>query len=112
MSAILSLWRWSQPFICDRHVECSQIDRPHRLGAEHKGIISQTFGINLRFHGKITKAVETGFGFGFYAAIEQMDGCKIARVLQRGAQGEGTPGTAVIILRSPVIAAATAPAAD
>src|SRR4029077_7748163 len=99
-------------FICDRHVECSQIDRPHRLGAEDKGIISQTFGINLRLHSKITKGVETGFGFGFYAALEQMDGCKIARVLQRGTQGESTPETAVVILRSPVIATAIAPATD
>src|SRR5262245_43901726 len=41
-----------------------------------------------------------------------MDGCKIARVLQRGPQGESAPGTAVVILWGPVIAVATAPAAD
>src|SRR5262245_15488062 len=41
-----------------------------------------------------------------------MDGCKIARVLQRGPQSKSAPGTAVIILRGPVIAVAAAPAAD
>src|SRR5262249_28774927 len=98
--------RWSQPLICDRGVECSKVDRTYRFGAEHKRIIPQTFAINLRFQSKITKAIETDFGFAFYASVEEMDGCKIARVLQRGPQGESPPGTAVIILRCPVIAAA------
>src|SRR5216683_1755487 len=89
-------------------IECSKVDRPHRLGAEHERIVSQTFAINVRFHGKITKAVEAGFGFGFYAAIKEMDSCKVARILQRGPQSKSAPGTAVIILRGPVIA----PAAD
>src|SRR5262249_58384598 len=61
---------------------------------------------NLGFQGKITKAVETGFGFEFNAAVEQVDGCKIARVLQRPTQGESSPGTAVVVLRCPVIAPA------
>jgi hypothetical protein len=73
--------RRSQPLICDRCVECSEIDRPYRLSAEHERIMPQTFSINLRFQGEITKAIETGFGFGFNAALEQVNGCKIARIL-------------------------------
>src|SRR5262245_9840461 len=103
---------WSQPLICDRGVEGGEIDRTQRLSAEHKRIIAQAFAINLRLHGKVTKAVETGLGFGFYAALEQMDGCQIARVLQRGTQGENAPGTAVVVLRRPVIAVPATPTAD
>src|SRR5262249_19680510 len=104
--------RWSQPLICDRGVECGEIDRPHRLSAEHEGIIAQAFVINLRPHGKITKTVETRLGLAFYAAVEQMDGCQIARVFQRVTQGENAPGTAVVVLWGPVIAVPAAPAAD
>src|SRR5262245_33378133 len=102
----------SQPLICDRCVECSKVDRPYRSGTKHERIEPQAFPINLRFHGKVTKAVETGFGFAVDAAVEQMDGCQIARVLQRGTQGESAPGTAVVILRRPVIAVPATPAAD
>src|SRR5262245_31421817 len=86
--------------------------QPDRSGAEHEWIIPQTFAIKLRFHSKTAKAIETGFGFAFYTALEEMDGCKITRILQRLTQGEHTSGAAVVILRSPVIATATAPAAD
>ena len=73
--------RRSQPFIRDRCVECSKVDRTDRFGAEHERIIPQTFAINLRFQGKITKAIKTGFGFAFYTPVEKVDGCKIARIL-------------------------------
>src|SRR5262249_27754887 len=73
--------RRSQPFIRDRCVERSKVDRTYRFGAEHERIIPQTFAINLRFQGKITKAIKTGFGFALYTPVEEMDGCKIARIL-------------------------------
>src|SRR5262249_55307186 len=104
--------RRSQPLIWDRCVERGEIDRPYRLGTKHERIEPQAFPINLRFRGKTTQAIEAGFGFGFNAAVEQMDSCKIARVLQRGPQGESPPGTAVVILRGPVIAVPDAPAPD
>src|SRR5262249_35494917 len=102
----------SQPLICDRCVECSKVDRPYRLGSKHERIEPQPSPINLRSRGKATRAVETGLGFAVDAAVEQMDGGQIARVLQRGTQGENAPGTAVIVLRRPVIAVPATPAAD
>src|SRR5262249_2478211 len=60
----------------------------------------------------VTKTVETRLGFGFYAAVEQMDSCQIARVLQRVTQRENAPGAAVVVLRGQVTAVPAAPAAD
>jgi membrane carboxypeptidase/penicillin-binding protein len=77
-----------QTFIGDRCVECREIDRPHRLSAKYERIIPQTFAIDLRFHGKITNAIETGFGLGLDTAIQQTDGCEIARILDRSPQGQ------------------------
>src|SRR5262249_58727964 len=41
-----------------------------------------------------------------------MDSCQVARFLQRVTRREKAPGTAVVVLRGPVIAVAAAPAAD
>ena len=51
-------------------------------------------------------------GLCFDAALEQMDGREIARVLQRAPQGESAPDAAVVVLRRPVIPLAGAAAAD
>ena len=74
-----------QPFIRDGRIECREVDRPHRLRAEHEWIVPQTFPINLRFQGELAKAIEARFRAALDTAIEQMDGGEIARILERPA---------------------------
>ena len=99
-------------FIGDRRIERREIDRPHRLGAEHERIISHAFAINLRLQRQIAKAIEAGLGLALDAAIEQPHGRKIARILQRAAQGQRAAAAAVVILRRPVVLLAGAAAAE
>ena len=75
-------------FIRDRGIERREIDRPHRLGAEHERIVAHAFAVDLRLHRKVAQAIEAGFRLLFDAAVEQVHGREIARVLQRAAQGQ------------------------
>ena len=95
--------RRSQPFIGDRRVERREIDRPHRLGAEHERIIPHAFMIDLRFQCELAQTIEARFRLVLDAALEQMRGGEIARILQRPAQGQRAATAAVVILRRPVI---------
>src|SRR5262249_41013963 len=101
-----------QAFIRDRRVECREIDRPHRLRPEHEWIIVHAVTIDLRFHRKLAEAIEARFRRALDAALEQMDGGEIARILERPAQGGNASVASVVVLRRPVIALAGAPAAQ
>ena len=80
--------RRPQPFIGNRRIERREIDRPHRLSAEHERIVPHAFPVNLRFHRQITKTIETVLGLLFDAPGEQMNRREIARIFQRAAQGQ------------------------
>ena len=90
-------------FIGDRRIEGGEIDRPHRLGAEHERIVAHAFAVDLRFHRQRAQPVEARFRAVLDAAVEQVHGGEIARVLQRAAQGENAAAAAVVVLRRPVI---------
>jgi hypothetical protein len=96
--------RGSQSFIRDRGIERRKIDRPHRLGAEHERIIPHALPVDLSFHRELADAIEARLRSVFDAAVEQVDGGKIARILQRTPQRqECRPPPAVIVLRRPVV---------
>jgi hypothetical protein len=100
-------------FIGDRRIKWRQVDRPHRLRAEHEGIVRYAFAVDLRFQREIADAVEARVRIARYSAFQQVDGCEIARVLERAPQRDHAPFAAVIVLRRPVIAVACIePAAD
>ena len=99
-------------FIRNRGKKGGEIDRPHRLGTEHERIVAQTLAINLRFQRKIAETAETGFGFAFDAAIEQVDSRKIARVLERPPQGQGMARASVVVSWGPIAFAASTAVAD
>jgi hypothetical protein len=104
--------RRPQPLVRDGGVECRQIDRPHRLGTEHERIVSHAFAVDMRFHRELADAIEARLRGVLDAAVEQMDGGEIARVLQRPAQRENAAATAVVVLRRPIVLLAGAAAAD
>ena len=92
-----------QSFIRDRGIERCEIDRPHRLGAEHERIVAHAFAVDLRLYRKVAQAVEAGFRLLFDPAVEQVHGREIARILKRAAQGQSTARTAIVVLRCPVV---------
>ena len=72
-----------QSFIRDCGIECREIDRPHRLGAEHERIVPHAFTVDLRLDRKVAQAVEAGFRLLFDPTVEQAHGGEIAGILQR-----------------------------
>ena len=48
LDGIHDMGRGPQPFIRDRGIERREIDRPHRLGAEHERIVAHAFAVDLR----------------------------------------------------------------
>jgi hypothetical protein len=92
----------TQTFICDCCIECCEIDWPHRLGAEHEGIIALTFAIDLGFHSEIAQPIETFVRLVRDAALEKVDRSQVARVLERLPQRERVARAAVVILRGPI----------
>ena len=74
----------------DRRVEGREIDRPHRLGAEHDRIKARALAIDLGFERERAKTVETGLVFVLDAAVKQADGGEIARILECVTQGLGS----------------------
>ena len=79
------------PFVRDGRIEGREIDRPHRLGAEHERIIVHAFAIDLGFQRQLAQPVEACFGLVLDAAGEKMHGGEVARVLQGMAQGQRMP---------------------
>ena len=69
--------------IGDRGKERREVDGSHRLRAEHKRIITQAFAVNLRLQRQRAEAVEACLRTVFDAAVEQVHGGQIARILQR-----------------------------
>jgi hypothetical protein len=90
-------------FIGDGGVERSEIDHPHRLRAEHERIEANAVGIDLSDHRRRTDVVEALFRISFDAAVEQMGGDNIDRILQpaphRVDAASGIPGVA----RRPIV---------
>ena len=62
----------------DRRIEGRQIDRPHRLGAEHERIIAHAVAIDLGFHRQRAQPIEARLRRVLDAAVEQMHGRQIA----------------------------------
>src|SRR6266700_3630184 len=92
-----------QAFIRDCCIECREIDRPYRLRPEHEWIIPHTVTIDLRFHRELAEAIEARLRTALDAAVEQMDGGEIARILKRPLQGEDASRTTVVVLRRPIV---------
>src|SRR5262249_56732017 len=99
-----------QAFIRDGGIECREIDRPYRLRPQHEGIIPHAFAIDLRFHRELAQAIEARLRSALDAAVEQMDGGEIARILERAPQRGNAARTAVVVLRRPGIPSAGAAA--
>ena len=99
-------------FVRDRRVEGREIDRPHRLRAEHDRIVARAFAIDLGFVRERAKTVEAGLRLFLDAAVEQAHGGEVARILQRAAQRHGAAAAAVVVLRRPIVGLANASAAD
>ena len=72
-----NIWNRAQAFIRDRRIECREINRPHRLGAEDERIIVYAIPIDLRLQSEIAEAGETFFGFVFNTAVRR---CTVARL--------------------------------
>jgi len=53
----------ARAFVGDRRVERREIDWPHRLSAEHEGIVAQAFTINLRLKRELAQTVEADLRF-------------------------------------------------
>src|SRR5262245_29484038 len=104
--------RRTQALVGDRSVERRQIDRPHRLRAEHEGIVALALAVDLRFDREPAKPVETRLRARLDPAVEQMHRGEVARILERAAEREDASGSAVVVLRGPVISLAGAPATD
>src|SRR5262249_60572637 len=83
LDGIDDMLRRVQAFVRDGRIECREIDRPYRLRPEHERIVAHAFMIDLRFHRELAQAIEARFRSALDAAVEQMDGGEIARILQR-----------------------------
>src|SRR5262249_57499220 len=92
-----------QAFIRDGGIECREIDRPYRLRPQHEGIVPHAFTIDLRFHRELAQAIEARLRSALDAAVEQMDGSEIARILDRPPQGANAAITALLAFPPPVI---------
>ena len=74
------------PFVGDGGIEGREVDRPHRLRAEHERVVAHAFAVDLRFDRERANAVEAALGVVFDAAVEQVDGREILRIFERAAQ--------------------------
>ena len=78
-------------FIGDRRIERGKIDHAHRLRAEHERIIVDAIGIDLRSYCRGADVVEAFLRIGADAAVEQMGGDDVDRILQPTPQREMPP---------------------
>jgi hypothetical protein len=62
----------------DRRIERRQVDRPHRLGAEHERIIVHAVPIDGELQRQRAQAIEALLRFRLDAAVEQMHGREVA----------------------------------
>ena len=83
-----------------------QVDRPHRLGAEHERIIVHAVTIDAHLLRQRAQAVEALLRLRRDAAVEQMRGGEVARFLQRLAERENAAPAAFVVLRRPFLAVA------
>jgi hypothetical protein len=90
-----------QPLVGDGGIERRQIDRPYRLGAEHKRIEAHAIAVDAHLLRERAESIETLLGLGRDAAVEQMHSRQIAGILQRLAQRDDAATAARVILWRP-----------
>src|SRR5436190_22343680 len=90
-------------FIGDGGIEGGEIDHAYRLRAKHERIVANAFSVNLRGYYCRTDVVQAPLRVGFDAAVEQMGGNRIDRILQTAAHRVETTCVVTGVSRTPII---------
>ena len=90
-------------FVGDRCIERGEVDHAHRLCAEHEWIVADAIFVNFRRNGRGADIVETFLRVRADAAVEQVRGHDVDRILQPAPHCEHAADAIVGIARRPEI---------
>ena len=88
----------------DRGVGCGHVDQPRRLGAEHEGIVGDALRVDLRIERELAHPGEALARVAVDAAVEEVGGDEVLRVLEAAPQRADAAAIAFVVLRRPVVA--------